>query len=68
MNDRFLPSYYPVNSYNGERLHWTIRQFTADCQAFRIGPASLRQVRSTSGILSLFENLVAIALNSADQK
>ena len=49
MNKDFLRSYYPVNNYNGERLHWTLRQFTEDCQAFRVGPPLLRQVRGTLG-------------------
>lgn len=44
-----FPTLFPQSEYNGERLHWRYRQYTAGLANFRVGPPRLRQVKVIQG-------------------
>ena len=44
-----LPSVYPHKDYNGKRLQKYQRNLHSNMNAYRIGPAVLRQVRVKKG-------------------
>ncbi|XP_062608038.1 polycystin-1-like protein 2 [Saccostrea cucullata] len=49
MNDTFIPTYYPTESYAGEPLTVMDRQWLKDMVNIRVGPGRLRQVRMKTG-------------------
>ena len=44
-----FPVLYPETDYNGDRLHWRLRQYFHDLTSFRVGPPRLRQLRVVDG-------------------
>ncbi|XP_061167212.1 polycystin-1-like protein 2 [Saccostrea echinata] len=49
MNDIFIPTFYPNESYAGTALSVIDRQWLKDMRSIRVGPARLRQVRMKTG-------------------
>ena len=49
MADQVLPAVYPSEDYSGKRLNRHQRHFHSNVDAYRIGPAALRQVRVKPG-------------------
>ena len=45
----FLPNYFVLNDYNGLILPYNDRKFLGDLASYRLGPASLRQIRIGEG-------------------
>ena len=47
--DYFLPNYFVLTDYNNLILPYNDRKFLGDMSSYRLGPASLRQLRVNPG-------------------
>ncbi|XP_019640407.1 PREDICTED: polycystic kidney disease protein 1-like 2 [Branchiostoma belcheri] len=53
LNETDLENFYPETSYNGDKLRWQEKGFTADMQSILVAPPSMIQARVKSGLCTV---------------
>ncbi|XP_078692236.1 polycystin-1-like protein 2 isoform X2 [Branchiostoma floridae x Branchiostoma belcheri] len=53
LNETALENFYPETSYNGDKLRWQEKGFTADMQSILVAPPSMIQARVKSGLCTV---------------